>query len=126
MCSYDHLILKLKLCVTELNLMTRSHFIEILMILTKYLFDLGVRLTEFSVTVESVTLRFYCSLGTTRFYCSLGTTSPYSTPILGMHTQKITRLSSRVQVRDRKPVAYDERRSKLDEKGHFVNLIPVH
>ena len=42
--------------------MTRSHFIEILMILTKYVFDLGVRLTEFSVTVESVTLRFYCSL----------------------------------------------------------------
>ena len=39
--------------------MTRSHFIEILMILTKYLFDLNVRLTEFSVTVESVTLRFY-------------------------------------------------------------------
>ena len=28
----------------------------------KYLFDLGVRLTEFSVTVESVTLRFYCNL----------------------------------------------------------------
>ena len=49
------------LCVTELNLMTRSHFIEILMILTKYVFDLGVRLTEFSVTVESVTLRFYCT-----------------------------------------------------------------
>ena len=42
--------------------MTRSHFIEILMILTKYLFDLGVRLTEFSVTVESVTLRLYCIL----------------------------------------------------------------
>ena len=41
--------------------MTRSHFIEILMILTKYVFDLGVRLIEFSVTVESVTLRFYCS-----------------------------------------------------------------
>ena len=41
--------------------MTRSHFIEILMILTKYVFDLGVRLTEFSVTVESVTLRFYCN-----------------------------------------------------------------
>ena len=41
--------------------MTRSHFIEILMILTKYLFDLGFR-TEFSVTVESVTLRFYCIL----------------------------------------------------------------
>ena len=40
--------------------MTRSHFIEILMILTKYVFDLGVRLTEFSVTVESITLRFYC------------------------------------------------------------------
>ena len=40
--------------------MTRSHFIEILMILAKYVFDLGVRLTEFSVTVESVTLRFYC------------------------------------------------------------------
>ena len=35
--------------------MTRSHFIEILMILTKYVFDLGVRLTDFSVT-----LRFYC------------------------------------------------------------------
>ena len=31
------------------------------MILTKYVFDLGVRLTEFYVTVESVTLRFYCS-----------------------------------------------------------------
>ena len=42
--------------------MTRSHFIDILMILTKYVFDLGVRLTEFSVTVESVTLRFYCTL----------------------------------------------------------------
>ena len=41
--------------------MTRSHFIEILMILTKYVFDIGVRLTEFSVTVESVTLRFYCT-----------------------------------------------------------------
>ena len=41
--------------------MTRSHFIEILTVLIKYLFDLGVRLTEFSVTVESVTLRFYCS-----------------------------------------------------------------
>ena len=40
--------------------MTRSNFIEILMILTKYVFDLGVRLTEFSATVESVTLRFYC------------------------------------------------------------------
>ena len=40
--------------------MTRSHFIEILMILTIYVFDLGVWLTEFSVTVESVTLRFYC------------------------------------------------------------------
>ena len=50
-----------KALVTELNLMTRSHFIEILMILTKYVFDYGVRLTEFSVTVESVTLRFYCS-----------------------------------------------------------------
>ena len=51
-----------ELCVTELNLMTRSHFIEILMILTKYVFNLGVRLTEFSVTVESVTLRFYCTI----------------------------------------------------------------
>ena len=40
--------------------MTRSHFIEILLILTKYVFDLGIRLTVFSVTVESVTLRFYC------------------------------------------------------------------
>ena len=53
------LILKLKLCITELNLMTRSHFIEILMILTNYVFDVIVRLTEYSVTVESVTLRFY-------------------------------------------------------------------
>ena len=42
-------------------LMTRSHFIEILMILTKYVLYLSVRLTEFSVTVESVTLRFYCT-----------------------------------------------------------------
>ena len=58
--KHKWLILKLKLCVTELNLMTHSHFIELLMILTKYVFDLGVRLTEFSVTVESVTLRFYC------------------------------------------------------------------
>ena len=58
--KHTWLILKLKLCVTELNLMTRSHFIEILTILTKYLFDLGVRLTEFFVTAESVTLRFYC------------------------------------------------------------------
>ena len=41
--------------------MTRSQFKEILTVLTKYLFDLGVRLTEFSVTVESVTLRFYCT-----------------------------------------------------------------
>ena len=40
---------------TELNLMTSSHFIEILTVRTKYLFDLGVWLTEFSVTVESVT-----------------------------------------------------------------------
>ena len=40
--------------------MTHSHFIEILMILTTYVFDVSVRLTEFSVTVESVTLRFYC------------------------------------------------------------------
>ena len=48
--------------------MTRSHFIEILMILTKYVFDLGVRLTEFSVTVESVTLRFYCIYGQTRLH----------------------------------------------------------
>ena len=38
--------------------MTRSHFIEILMILTKYVFDASVRLTEYSVTVESITLRF--------------------------------------------------------------------
>ena len=41
--------------------MTRSRFIVILMIYQiQYVFDLGVRLTEFSVTVESVTLRFYC------------------------------------------------------------------
>ena len=60
--KYKLAILKLKLCVTELKLMTRPHFIEMLMILTKYVFDLGVRLTEFSVTVESVTLRFYCTI----------------------------------------------------------------
>ena len=41
--------------------MTHSHFIEILMIFTKYVFDLGVRLTEFSVSVESVALRSYCT-----------------------------------------------------------------
>ena len=51
--------IEVKYLGTELNLMTRSHFIDILMILTKYVFDLGVWLTEFSVTVESVTLRFY-------------------------------------------------------------------
>ena len=38
--------------------MTRSHFIEILMILTKYVFDVSVRLTEYSVTVESLTLMY--------------------------------------------------------------------
>ena len=53
-------ILKIKLFVTELKLMTRSHFIEILMILTKYVFNVSVRLIEYSVTAESVTLRFYC------------------------------------------------------------------
>ena len=42
--------------------MTRSHFIEIFMILTKYVFDVSVRLTENSVTVESIKLRFYCTL----------------------------------------------------------------
>ena len=40
--------------------MTRSHFTEILMILANYVFDISVRLTEYSVTVESVTLSFYC------------------------------------------------------------------
>ena len=60
--SINWLILKLKLCVTELKLMTRSHFIDILMILTKYVFDVSVRLTEFSVAVGSVTLRFYCKV----------------------------------------------------------------
>ena len=51
--------------------MTRSHFIEILMILTKYVFDLSVRLTEFSVTVESVTLRFYTVLPALRRHFAL-------------------------------------------------------
>ena len=41
--------------------MTRSHLIDILMILTKYVFDVIVQLTEYSITVESVTLRFYCT-----------------------------------------------------------------
>ena len=43
-----------KLCVTELKMMTRFHFIEILMILTKYVFDVSVWLTKYmySVTVE--------------------------------------------------------------------------
>ena len=49
-----------KALFTELKLKARSHFIEILMILTKYVFDVSVRFTEYSVTVESVTLRFYC------------------------------------------------------------------
>ena len=40
--------------------MTRSHFTEIFMILTNYVFDISVWLTEYSVTVGSVTLRFYC------------------------------------------------------------------
>ena len=58
----DHklLILNQKLCVTELKLMTHSHFIEMLTILTKYAFDISVRLTEYSATAGSVTLRFYC------------------------------------------------------------------
>ena len=50
--------------------MTHSHLIEILLILSKYVFDLGVRLTEFSVTVESVTLRFYC------IYITIQVTAP--------------------------------------------------
>ena len=50
--------------------MTRYHFIEILMILTKYVFDLGDRLTEFSVTVESVTLRFYSTSRKNNVCCS--------------------------------------------------------
>ena len=46
----------------KLKLMTCSDFIEFLMIiLTKYVFNVNVRLTEYSVTVESVTLRFYCT-----------------------------------------------------------------
>ena len=44
---------------TELKLMTRS---TNLMILTKYVFDVSVWLTEYSVTVGSVTLRFYCRI----------------------------------------------------------------
>ena len=49
-------------CVTELKLMIHSHFIEILMILTiltKYVFNVSVWLTEYSVNVGSVTVRFY-------------------------------------------------------------------
>ena len=57
--------------------MTRSHFIEILMILTKYLFDLGVRLTEFSVTVESVTLRFYCTIPYQVLWLRVGNGFPF-------------------------------------------------
>ena len=34
---------------------------QILMILTKYVFDVCVWLTEHSITVGSVTLRFYCT-----------------------------------------------------------------
>ena len=58
MCCYDHYhnYIEAKTFVTELKLMARSHFIEILMILTRYVFDVSVRLTEYSVTVESVTL----------------------------------------------------------------------
>ena len=58
---------ELKLCVTDLKLMTRPHFIEILMMLTKYVFYVRVWLTEYSVTVGSVTLRFYCSGDYTHF-----------------------------------------------------------
>ena len=39
-----------------------TFFIAILMILTKYLFNFSVRLTEQPVTVGSVTLRFYCTI----------------------------------------------------------------
>ena len=46
--------------------MTRSHFIEVLMILTKYVFGVSVCLTEYSVTVGSVTLRSV----TLRFCCT--------------------------------------------------------
>ena len=42
--------------------MTHSHFIEILVIFTNYIFDVSVWLTEYSVTVGSVTLRFYCTV----------------------------------------------------------------
>ena len=62
--------MKLKLCVTELKLLTLSHFIEILMILTKYICDVSVWLT-----VGSVTLRFYVQVvwichKTIAWYCS--------------------------------------------------------
>ena len=58
--------------------MTRSHFIEILMILTKYVFDHGVRLTEFSVTVESITLRFYCIVSVLQWQDKVGTVHFYT------------------------------------------------
>ena len=71
--SISWLILKLKLRVTELNLMICSHFIEIWMILTQYVFDVSIWLTEYFVTVGSITLRFYCtdvenSSGTLKLY----------------------------------------------------------
>ena len=48
------LILKLELCNIEKTLNTLTLFIAILMILTKFLFNLSVWLTEQSVTVGSV------------------------------------------------------------------------
>ena len=47
--------------------MTRSDFIEFLMILTKYVFNDSVRLTE-SVTVECVTLSFCTVLMTSSIH----------------------------------------------------------
>ena len=38
-----------------------ENFIENVMVLTKCVFDVSVWLTEYSVTVGSVTLRFYCT-----------------------------------------------------------------
>ena len=60
-CSYDHK-LKLELCKIEQNLITPYPLHAVLMMLTKYLFNFSVWLTEQSVTVRSVTLRFYCSV----------------------------------------------------------------
>ena len=66
--------LKLEPCITELEIDDLFKFIVILMILTKYAFMFAVLMTEFSITVGSLTLIF-CSVMTK---CKLNHTFPNS------------------------------------------------